>query len=139
MPGALPSAPITALPCASSARRLPSGAQRAGNEMPDFEDVIERATRLLKGDIDLPGLEKDELRDRLLAGYATSWWTSTRTLTQDSTTWSPPSPAVRDPIRTANWSIMAVGDDDQSIYGCGAPTWTSSDALPRTTMPRRTT
>jgi len=92
-------------------------AQRRGNEMPDFEDVIERATRLLKGDIDLPGLEKDELRDRLLAGYRHILVDEYQDI--DAGQYDLVS-AIAGRTRSdsdSKLSIMAVGDDDQSIYG----------------------
>jgi ATP-dependent DNA helicase RecQ len=92
-------------------------AQRHGNELPDFKDVIKRATCLLKGEIDLPGLEKDELRDRLLAGY--------RHILVDEYQDIDPEQydlvsAIAGRTRSdsdSKLSIMAVGDDDQSIYG----------------------
>ena len=43
--------------------------ERAGEEGIDFDALIDQAVRLLRGEEEVPGLDRDELRDRLLAGY----------------------------------------------------------------------
>ncbi|WP_370540616.1 UvrD-helicase domain-containing protein [Azospirillum sp. INR13] len=42
---------------------------------------------------------------------------NTRTSTRSSTTSSPPSPAARRRMPEARIALMAVGDDDQAVYG----------------------
>jgi ATP-dependent DNA helicase RecQ len=97
---------------AERARR--AGAANAA-DAPDFDEMLDRATDLLCGKSDLPGLEPDEIRDRLLAGfrhilvdeyqdiderqYGLISAIAGRTLDPDS-----------------KLAILAVGDDDQNIY-----------------------
>ncbi len=38
-------------------------------ERPNLDDMIPKATAMLRGECDVPGLERDEMRERLLAGY----------------------------------------------------------------------
>jgi len=82
----------------------------------DFSGVLRRATELLRGECEIPGLAEDEYRDRLLSGwryilvdeyqdidgdqYRLISALSGRTLEADAN----------------RLTIMAVGDDDQNIY-----------------------
>jgi ATP-dependent DNA helicase RecQ len=82
----------------------------------NFDAVLDRAIHLLRGEVDLPGMGEDELRDRLLAGYRHILVDeyqdidekqyelvsaiAGRTLTDDD----------------SKLTILAVGDDDQNIY-----------------------
>ena len=63
------------------------------------------------------------------AGSATCWSTSTRTPTRRSTWWS---------AGEGHGNVCVVGDDDQSIYGCAAPTcatsWSSRRDFPDATI-----
>jgi len=83
---------------------------------PDFEQIMQKAVNLLKGRIEIPGLDADEYRDRLLSGwryilvdeyqdidrlqYELVSALSGRTLDKQEN----------------RLTIMAVGDDDQNIY-----------------------
>jgi ATP-dependent DNA helicase RecQ len=83
----------------------------------DFDQLIRDATALLRGEKAVPGWEADELRERLLAGY--------RHILVDEYQDIDPSQydlisaiagrTERDP--EAKLSLLAVGDDDQNIYG----------------------
>lgn len=88
----------------------------------DFAQIIEEALALLEGDLDLPGLEPDALRERLLAGYrhilvdeyqdidAAQY----RMIAAIAGRCREASARDPDPQRL---TLLAVGDDDQSIYG----------------------
>jgi ATP-dependent DNA helicase RecQ len=82
----------------------------------DFESVIRDATTLLNGEKDLPGLDQDEIRDRLLRGYEHILVDEYQDV--DELQYAMVSAIAgrteREP--EAKLSIMAVGDDDQNIY-----------------------
>jgi ATP-dependent DNA helicase RecQ len=89
---------------------------RPAGETPNFDAILDRAIQLLRGEVDLPGVGEDELRDRLLAGYryilvdeyqdidekqyALVSAIAGRTLADDD----------------SKLTILAVGDDDQNVY-----------------------
>ena len=98
----------------SYAARLAAGAETT----PDFDSVLQEAVARLEGQHDLPGIEPDIARERLLAGYrhilvdeyqdidAMQYRLVSaiagRTLNQDG--------------GEAKLTLLAVGDDDQNIY-----------------------
>ncbi len=91
-------------------------AERAGDEGIDFDGMIRSATSMLRGESALAGIEPDEVRDRLLAGYRHILVDEYQDI--DSDQYDLIS-ALTD--RTGNdpdskLTIMAVGDDDQNIY-----------------------
>ena len=81
----------------------------------DFDGIIKGAVKLLSGEKDIAGLDPDEVRDRLLAGYS-------HILVDE---FQDTSYAQYDLLRrlTAGWSpgdgktLFVVGDPKQSIYG----------------------
>lgn len=82
----------------------------------DFDMIIAQATALLTGRSDVPGIPDDQLRERLLAGFQ-------RILVDEYQDIDQPQYEMISAIagRTTEdaddkLSIMAVGDDDQSIY-----------------------
>jgi ATP-dependent DNA helicase RecQ len=88
---------------------------RPGQE-PDFDALITNAIRLLRGDTVPAGLEPDEVRDRLLAGYE-------HILVDEYQDIDEPQYEMISALagRTLDdpelkLSLMAVGDDDQNIY-----------------------
>ncbi len=83
---------------------------------PDFDKIIEDAVALLRGDKELPGLEVDEVRDRLLGGYSHILVDEYQDI--DSLQYELVS-ALTGRTRSdpdEKLSILAVGDDDQNIY-----------------------
>ena len=91
-------------------------ADRNGGKM-DFDQLIERAIRVLRGEEQVPGIEPDDVRDRLLAGFE-------HILVDEYQDIDEPQYDMISAIagRTLDdddckLSILAVGDDDQSIYG----------------------
>ncbi len=88
----------------------------AGEREIDFDKLIEDATKLLRGENAPPGLEADEVRDRLLAGFQ-------HILVDEYQDIDEPQYQMISAIagRTLDdpdlkLSILAVGDDDQNIY-----------------------
>lgn len=91
-------------------------AERATNKELDFTEVIREAVELLRGERELPGLETDELRDRLLAGYRHILVDEYQDIDEDQyqLVSAIAGRTLDDPDRKL--SILAVGDDDQNIY-----------------------
>jgi ATP-dependent DNA helicase RecQ len=91
-------------------------AERRKVDAEDFKTVIPDAVRLLNGETELIGLERDELRERLLAGYR-------HILVDEYQDIDPDQYQLISAIagRTLNdpdskLALLAVGDDDQNIY-----------------------
>ena len=91
----------------------------------DFSRVIEDALALLEGRAELPGIEPDSLRERLLAGYRhilvdeyqdidAAQYRMIAAIAGRSG--AADGDASREPDRH-RLSLLAVGDDDQNIYG----------------------
>jgi len=83
----------------------------------DFDKLISDAVNVLRGDAAVPGVEPDDVRDRLLAGFE-------HILVDEYQDIDAPQYELIGAIagRTLQdgdrkLSILAVGDDDQSIYG----------------------
>ena len=94
----------------SCTERLANGAASG----PDFDGLIAEAVDLLEGRIELPGIEPDSARDRLLAGYRHILVDEYQDIDADQY-------ALVAAIagRTADddrLTLLAVGDDDQNIY-----------------------
>ena len=89
---------------------------RSGDALPDFDELIPAATRLLRGETSTPGIEADELRDRLLAGYSHILVDEYQDI--DAQQYDLISALAdrtgKDP--DTKLAILAVGDDDQNIY-----------------------
>ncbi len=88
----------------------------AGDERIDFDQLIEQATRLLRGDEELPGLVQDDLRDRLLAGYQHILVDEYQDIDQRQYDLVSAIAGRTLDDDDAKLTIMAVGDDDQNIY-----------------------
>ncbi len=112
---------VTVLTYHSLAMRLLgySLAGRAGARGPemDFDGLIDEATKLLRGEKVPPGLEADEVRDRLLAGFQYILVDEYQDI--DAPQYEMISALAGRTLDDAEQklSILAVGDDDQSIYG----------------------
>ena len=90
--------------------------ERAGEEGVDFDALIDQAVRLLRGEEEFPGLGRDELRDRLLAGYQHILVDEYQDIDQRQydLVSALAGRTLDDP--EAKLTILAVGDDDQNIY-----------------------
>lgn len=94
---------------AASARRTRGG--------PDFDQLIPAAVRLLTVDEDISGLEAEELRDQILAGYSHILVDEYQDINQDQYDLVSAIAGRTEADRDRRLSIFAVGDDDQTIYG----------------------
>jgi ATP-dependent DNA helicase RecQ len=112
---------VTILTYHSLALRLlgRSLAQRTGNasEEINFDQLITEATALLRGERVPPGIEADEIRDRLLAGFEHILVDEYQDI--DEAQYQLVAALAGRNVEDADQklSILAVGDDDQSIYG----------------------
>jgi ATP-dependent DNA helicase RecQ len=90
--------------------------QATGERDLDFAKLIEDATKLLRGENVPPGLEADEVRDRLLAGFQYILVDEYQDI--DRPQYEMISAIAGRTLEDADLklSILAVGDDDQNIY-----------------------
>ena len=90
----------------------------SSKDPPDFDEMIRRATRMLRGECDIPGMDRDEMRDRLLAGYRHILIDEYQDINRDQ--YNMISAIAGRTLESSNddarLSILAVGDDDQNIY-----------------------
>jgi ATP-dependent DNA helicase RecQ len=91
-------------------------AERDGKEV-DFDRLITDAVAVLRGDTAVPGVEPDEVRDRLLAGFEHILVDEYQDI--DPSQYEMISAIAGRTLKDSDrkLSILAVGDDDQSIYG----------------------
>jgi ATP-dependent DNA helicase RecQ len=91
-------------------------AERRKVNTADFQTVIPDAVRLLNGEVELTGLEKDELRERLLAGYRYILVDEYQDIDNDQYQLisAIAGRTLSDP--DSKLALLAVGDDDQNIY-----------------------
>jgi ATP-dependent DNA helicase RecQ len=82
----------------------------------DFDALITDALKLLRGETTLPGLEPDEVRDRLLAGFQYILVDEYQDI--DRPQYELISAIAGKTLDDPDFklSILAVGDDDQNIY-----------------------
>lgn len=90
--------------------------EKMESEQIDFNKVIGNATDLLNGKIELPGIDAEEQRERLLGGIQTILVDEYQDI--DSSQYDLISAIAGRKIDDGDEkiSIMAVGDDDQNIY-----------------------
>jgi ATP-dependent DNA helicase RecQ len=93
-----------------------SGRKNAQASPPDLDALIPKAVELLRGVSAPPGLDPDEVRDRLLAGYEYILVDEYQDI--DEAQYELISAIAGRTIDDADLklSILAVGDDDQNIY-----------------------
>lgn len=86
-------------------------------EDPDFDQLIAKATELLKGDRDIPGIPQDQMRERILSGIQHILVDEYQDI--DASQYELISALAGRALgdEEEKLSILAVGDDDQSIYG----------------------
>ncbi|MFO7963095.1 MAG: AAA family ATPase [Desulfobacterales bacterium] len=82
----------------------------------DFERIIKDAVKLLNGETEIPGIEPDEHRDRLLAGYSHILVDEYQDIDEDQYQLVSAIAGRTLSEEDARLSILAVGDDDQNIY-----------------------
>lgn len=100
---------------ASFAERLERRADapaRAG-----LDDVIRDATALLRGERAFPGLDADEVRDRLLARYRYILIDEYQDIDEDQYDLVSAIAGRQERDPESRIALMAVGDDDQAVYG----------------------
>jgi ATP-dependent DNA helicase RecQ len=90
--------------------------QATGGSEINFDQLIQDATRLLRGENVPPGLEADEVRDRLLAGFQYILVDEYQDIDEPQYDMisAIAGRTLEDP--DLKLSILAVGDDDQNIY-----------------------
>lgn len=98
------------------ALRLTGRAFTAGSTDVDFTALLSDAVALLEGQITPPGLEADELRDRLLGGFRSILVDEYQDI--DEQQYRLVSAIAGRTLSEAEGklAILAVGDDDQNIY-----------------------
>ena len=82
----------------------------------DFSALIRQATQLLKGETDVLGLEADDIRDRLLAGYRYILVDEYQDIDQEQYELISALTGRKLSEENNKLTILAVGDDDQNIY-----------------------
>ncbi len=82
----------------------------------DFDRIITDAVKLLKGEKEIPGLEPDEHRDRLLAGYSHILVDEYQDIDENQYDLVSAIAGRTLAENDGRLSILAVGDDDQNIY-----------------------
>ena len=82
----------------------------------DFNTVIPDAVRLLNGAMELSGLEPDEFRERLLAGYRYILVDEYQDIDQDQYQLISAIAGRTQSDPDSKLALLAVGDDDQNIY-----------------------
>ncbi len=81
-----------------------------------FNEVLRTATRLLTGKEDVPGVEPDEIRDRLLAGYRYILVDEYQDIDELQYDLISAIAGRTEKDEDQKLTILAVGDDDQNIY-----------------------
>jgi len=87
-----------------------------GDEGIDFDQLIDQAILLLRGEGNILGLAQDDLRDRLLAGYQHILVDEYQDIDQRQYDLVSAIAGRTSEDDDAKLTIMAVGDDDQNIY-----------------------
>ena len=101
-------------------RSMADRAEAAGEERIDFDSIIDEANRRLRGEESVLGVEPDELRDRLLSGFEYVLVDEYQDI--DARQYELITHIARraevgpEANRDRRAAILAVGDDDQSIY-----------------------
>ena len=83
----------------------------------DFDQLITQATELLKGNRDIPGIPQDQVRERILSGIQYILVDEYQDIDGSQYELISALAGRALPDEDEKLSILAVGDDDQSIYG----------------------
>ncbi len=93
------------------------GGAADGEELPDFSRLLEDATELLSGRQESEGVRGEETRDRILAGFSHILVDEYQDVDEREYAFISAIAGRREADEDRKLAIMAVGDDDQSIYG----------------------
>jgi len=95
-----------------------SFSERSEKKELDLDQMIPDATKMLRGECDVPGLEPDEMRERLLSGYRHILIDEYQDIDQPQYEMisAIAGRTLESENKEAKLSILAVGDDDQNIY-----------------------
>lgn len=88
-----------------------------GEELPDFSRILEEATELLTGQQEAGSVRGEESRDRILAGFSHILVDEYQDVDEGEYAFISAIAGRRESDEDRKLTIMAVGDDDQSIYG----------------------
>ncbi|MGF7178352.1 RecQ family ATP-dependent DNA helicase [Azospirillum doebereinerae] len=99
---------------ASIAERLDHGTDAKASD--PFKTVIQDATALLRGDSACPGLDADEVRERLLARYRYILIDEYQDINGEQYDFVSVIAGRQEKDVETRIALMAVGDDDQSVY-----------------------
>lgn len=89
----------------------------SGNQEPvPFGQIIRNAISLLKGEKDIPGIENDEMRERLIAGYSHILVDEYQDIDEEQYDLVSAIAGRTLEEEDGKLTLMAVGDDDQNIY-----------------------
>lgn len=81
-----------------------------------FDDLLPEAIRLLKGETELPGIQGDALRDRLLSSFRHILVDEYQDIDEEQYELISALAGRTEKDPECRLSILAVGDDDQNIY-----------------------
>lgn len=109
------------------------------DESTDFDRVIRDATCLLCEKAEVPGLEGDELRERLLAGYSHILVDEYQDIDCEQYDWSPRSSAGRGGILRPSSRYLPLGMMIRIFMPFAGQTWSSFDVSRKTIGHSRTT
>ncbi len=104
------------LALALTERSMAARAAAAGGEPVDFDGIIEEANRRLRGEEEIVGAAPDELRDRLLAGFEYVLVDEYQDIDGAQYEMIGHIARGRGEDGDERATILAVGDDDQTIY-----------------------
>ncbi len=83
---------------------------------PNFSSCLQTATQLLRGEREIPGLEEDEYRERLLSGWRYILVDEYQDIDREQYELIAALSGRTLEANAHRLTIMAVGDDDQNIY-----------------------
>lgn len=88
---------------------------RPGEEI-DFDEILREAIALIRGELEIPGLEADEIRDHLLRGWQYLLVDEYQDVDQLQYELISAISGRKFSAEDEKLTIIAVGDDDQNIY-----------------------
>lgn len=88
-----------------------------GDAPPNFSRILEEATDLLSGKQEVDGFRGEESRDRILAGFSHILVDEYQDVDEREYAFISAIAGRKEADEDRKLAIMAVGDDDQSIYG----------------------
>lgn len=92
------------------------GGVTADDDLPDFSRLLEEATQLLTGNQEIEDLRGEEARDRILGGFSHILVDEYQDVDEREYAFISAIAGRKETDEDKKLSIIAVGDDDQSIY-----------------------